>query len=55
MRMSKLRLADYHFRKAADIHPQNAILLGCVGMVSHAFRIYLCCGNFSRTEIFHLL
>ncbi len=33
MRMSKLRLADYHFRKASDIHPQNAVLLGCVGMV----------------------
>ncbi|KAH8107198.1 protein prenylyltransferase [Cristinia sonorae] len=33
MRMSKLRLADYHFRKAAEIHPKNAILLGCVGMV----------------------
>ena len=31
--MSKLRLAEYHFRKAADIHPQNAVLLGCVGMV----------------------
>lgn len=34
MRMSKLRLADYHYRKAAQIHPQNAVLLGCVGMVS---------------------
>ncbi|CDO70710.1 hypothetical protein BN946_scf184798.g25 [Trametes cinnabarina] len=33
MRMSKLRLADYHFRKASSIHPQNAVLLGCVGMV----------------------
>ncbi|CAL1704161.1 unnamed protein product [Somion occarium] len=33
MRMSKLRLADYHFRKAAEIHPNNAILLGCVGMI----------------------
>lgn len=32
--MSKLRLAEYHFRKAADIHPDNAVLLGCVGMVS---------------------
>ena len=36
MRMSKLRLADYHYRKAATIHPQNAVLLGCVGMVSQA-------------------
>jgi len=33
MRMSKLRLADYHFRKASEIHPKNAVLLGCVGMV----------------------
>ncbi|KAH8117541.1 TPR-like protein [Phellopilus nigrolimitatus] len=32
LRMSKLRLAEYHFRKAAAIHPQNAVLLGCVGM-----------------------
>ncbi|KAF8590524.1 TPR-like protein [Ramaria rubella] len=32
LRMSKLRLAEYHFRKAADIHPHNAVLLGCVGM-----------------------
>lgn len=34
MRMSKLRLAEYHYRKAANIHPRNAVLLGCVGMVS---------------------
>ncbi|KAI0736888.1 protein prenylyltransferase [Fomitopsis betulina] len=34
MRMSKIRLADYHYRKAAQIHPQNAVLLGCVGMVA---------------------
>ncbi|KAF9069684.1 hypothetical protein BDP27DRAFT_1222171 [Rhodocollybia butyracea] len=33
LRMSKLRLAEYHFRKAVEIHPQNAVLLGCVGMV----------------------
>ncbi|KAK7054944.1 anaphase-promoting complex subunit cdc27 [Paramarasmius palmivorus] len=33
LRMSKLRLAEYHFRKAAEIHPNNAVLLGCVGMV----------------------
>lgn len=32
LRMSKLRLAEYHFRKASSIHPQNAVLLGCVGM-----------------------
>jgi anaphase-promoting complex subunit 3 len=33
LRMSKLRLAEYHFRKAVEIHPKNAVLLGCVGMV----------------------
>ncbi|KAJ3966938.1 hypothetical protein EV361DRAFT_933112 [Lentinula raphanica] len=33
LRMSKLRLAEYHFRKAIEIHPENAVLLGCVGMV----------------------
>ena len=46
MRMSKLRLAEYHYRKAADIHPQNAVLLGCVGMVSQSLRSSgsgLCC------------
>ena len=34
MRMSKLRLAEYHFKRACGIHPQNAVLLGCVGVVS---------------------
>ncbi|KAG5635898.1 hypothetical protein H0H81_009723 [Sphagnurus paluster] len=32
LRMSKIRLAEYHYRKAAEIHPNNAVLLGCVGM-----------------------
>ncbi|KAG6841674.1 hypothetical protein C0991_008312 [Blastosporella zonata] len=32
LRMSKLRLAEYHYRKAVEIHPKNAVLLGCVGM-----------------------
>ena len=36
MRMSKLRLAEYHFKQACIIHPQNAVLLGCVGVVSTA-------------------
>ncbi|KAI9064220.1 TPR-like protein [Trametes sanguinea] len=40
MRMSKLRLADYHFRKASSIHPQNAVLLGCVGMVQERYQNY---------------
>ena len=34
LRTSKIRLAEYHYRKALEIHPQNAVLLGCVGMVS---------------------
>jgi len=33
LRMSKIRLAEYHYRKALEIHPRNAVLLGCVGMV----------------------
>ncbi|EMD38605.1 hypothetical protein CERSUDRAFT_105193 [Gelatoporia subvermispora B] len=37
MRMSKLRLADYHYRKAVEIHPHNAVLLGCVGMVTERY------------------
>lgn len=32
LRMSKIRLAEYHYRKAVEIHPSNAVLLGCVGM-----------------------
>ncbi|KAF9009424.1 hypothetical protein BDQ17DRAFT_1397732 [Cyathus striatus] len=32
LRMSKVRLAEYHYRKAMEIHPKNAVLLGCVGM-----------------------
>ncbi|KAJ3568883.1 hypothetical protein NP233_g5422 [Leucocoprinus birnbaumii] len=32
LRMSKVRLAEYHYRKALDIHPRNAVLMGCVGM-----------------------
>lgn len=34
LRKSKIRMAEYHYRKAAEIHPNNAVLLGCVGMVS---------------------
>lgn len=32
LQMNKLRLAEYHYRRASDIHPANAVLLGCVGM-----------------------
>ncbi|KAH7889660.1 hypothetical protein F5I97DRAFT_1846114 [Phlebopus sp. FC_14] len=32
LRMNKIRLAEYHYRKALEIHPQNAVLIGCVGM-----------------------
>ncbi|KAI1787926.1 protein prenylyltransferase [Ganoderma leucocontextum] len=40
MRMSKLRLADYHFKRASQIHPQNAVLLGCVGVVRERYGEY---------------
>ncbi len=40
LRKSKIRMAEYHYRKAAEIHPNNAVLLGCVGMV---------CKNAERT------
>lgn len=39
--MSKIRLAEYHFRRAAQIHPKNAVLLGCVGMVRTSSSIML--------------
>ncbi|KAF8638861.1 hypothetical protein AX17_001917 [Amanita inopinata Kibby_2008] len=32
LRMSKIRLAEYHYRRAVEIHPRNAVLWGCVGM-----------------------
>ncbi|KAJ8699782.1 anaphase-promoting complex subunit cdc27 [Pleurotus ostreatus] len=32
LRMSRIRLAEYHFRKASEIHPNNVVLLGCVGL-----------------------
>ncbi|KAL0947081.1 hypothetical protein HGRIS_013222 [Hohenbuehelia grisea] len=32
LRMSKVRLAEFHYRKAVEIHPNNAVLLGCVAL-----------------------
>ncbi|KZT28557.1 TPR-like protein [Neolentinus lepideus HHB14362 ss-1] len=32
LRKNKLRVAEYHFRKALEIHPNNAVLLGCVAV-----------------------
>jgi len=32
LRLSKLRQAEYHYRRAVELHPTNAILLGCLGM-----------------------
>ncbi|KAF9792339.1 hypothetical protein BJ322DRAFT_1206970 [Thelephora terrestris] len=32
LRMNKVRMAEYHYRKAAEIHPTNAILIGCIGL-----------------------
>lgn len=37
LRMNKVRLAEYHYRKAAEIHPNNAILIGCIGLVRARF------------------
>lgn len=54
LRMSKIRMAEYHYRKAAEIHPNNAVLLGCVGMVRFHLRSN---SKFSsprsQTRIFH--
>jgi len=33
LRTSKLRMAEYHFRKAVEINPSNAVLICCEGMV----------------------
>ncbi|KZS98958.1 TPR-like protein [Sistotremastrum niveocremeum HHB9708] len=32
LRMSKLRQAEYHYRRASEIHPHNAVLKGCMAM-----------------------
>ena len=34
MKTGRLRLAEYHFRKAIEINPTNAMLVSCVGAVS---------------------
>jgi tetratricopeptide (TPR) repeat protein len=34
MKKNKLRLAEYHYQRALDINPYNAVILGCMGMVS---------------------
>jgi anaphase-promoting complex subunit 3 len=31
----KLRHAEHHYRRAADINPSNAVLLSSIGSVSH--------------------
>lgn len=31
MKTGKYRLAEYHFRKAVEINPSNAMLVSCVG------------------------
>jgi len=33
LRMGKWMMAEWHFRRAVDVCPGNAVLLGCVGMV----------------------
>jgi hypothetical protein len=39
--MNKVRMAEYHYRKAAEIHPTNAILIGCIGLVSFPLLVVL--------------
>jgi hypothetical protein len=34
LKMMRLPMAQYHFERAVEIHPANAVLLGCLGMVS---------------------
>lgn len=41
LRASKIRRAEYHFRKAMEIHPNNAVVLGCVAMVSADIVIWM--------------
>lgn len=38
--MSKVRLAEYHYRKALEIHSRSAVLMGCVGMVCYWIASY---------------
>lgn len=32
-KVGKSELAEYHFKRAADINPSNAVLICCIGMV----------------------
>ena len=34
LKMDQLPMAQYHFERAVEIHPGNAVLLACLGMVS---------------------
>jgi len=47
LRLSKLRQAEYHYRRAVELHPTNAVLLGCLGLAverrglrDEAFNLY---------------
>lgn len=35
LKTGKLKYAEHHFRRAAEINPTNAVLLCCIGMVRH--------------------
>ena len=35
VKTGKLRHAEHHYRRAADINPSNAVLLSSIGSVSH--------------------
>lgn len=46
MKKNKMRLAEYHYRRALAINPNNAVILGCMGMVrttSSALYLYHWC------------
>lgn len=34
VKMSKLKYAEHHFRRAVEINPSNPVLLCCIGQVS---------------------
>jgi hypothetical protein len=41
MKRNKVRLAEYHYRKALDINPHNAVILGCMGMVRSGVFVFV--------------
>lgn len=44
-------MAQYHFERAVEIHPANAVLLGCLGMVSVNVKGIFKNSNFSGIQV----